>query len=456
MHRMPPMRRITHPPPSRVRPTIVVLALAGCMLGAGYLALQWGQRAACTLQVERLHGLGAEEAAAALQQLDPAHAAQRRLLVTLVDNPRVTLAESARRRILEWIMQPAGDGADLRAAAQLALAEELAAAAARFALPGRQRAGQIAEALLGQASTGQRAAKSRLRTACETLVRLGDVRALTADETPTAASTAANPNVGSLQPGDLRPGLSPSNSNVPPLPGGGLTVDVSGPPAPVAREPRMLPPSRDDAPLRPLPEAKATATGDSPQPNRLRSVPNASPTLPPTVSTIRRPPQSRGPLEPGRRMTLAEARALRQTSATMPAADPGLAQVDLFELVRQLRGADADGGADIRQELQRRGFRDVHFRLAAQLFDPDPHQRRQMVRMLPELPGVDAGPWLAWLCRDPDAEVRLAAITIVATAGTPELLAEIESLARNDDDPRIQQQAEALMRLRRAQANLGR
>ena len=43
-----------------------------------------------------------------------------------------------------------------------------------------------------------------------------------------------------------------------------------------------------------------------------------------------------------------------------------------------------------------------------------------------------------WLAADPQPEVRLAAMTTLATTGDPALLDRVEALARNDREPQIQ------------------
>ena len=50
---------------------------------------------------------------------------------------------------------------------------------------------------------------------------------------------------------------------------------------------------------------------------------------------------------------------------------------------------------------------------------------------------------------DESAEVRPSAITLLATCNDPRILAEVESVARNDSDERIRRQAEMLARRRR-------
>jgi HEAT repeat protein len=109
-----------------------------------------------------------------------------------------------------------------------------------------------------------------------------------------------------------------------------------------------------------------------------------------------------------------------------------------------LQAQDPRDAAEARAELKRRGFADREVALARQLSDPDPHVRRRLVRLLPEIAGLDAVPWLVELSRDADADVRWTALTLLATTQDPALLRRVGELVRGDPDPRIQRLAERL------------
>jgi hypothetical protein len=128
---------------------------------------------------------------------------------------------------------------------------------------------------------------------------------------------------------------------------------------------------------------------------------------------------------------------------------------DPFDLMWQLQGTDEAAAARARAELQRRGCTEVHLELARRLFDPDPEVRRALARALPGLQSVDAAPWLLRLGRDDNAEVRLTAVTIMATTGDPAVLEQAEALARQDPDSRIREQVENIGRQREMAATRG-
>ncbi len=125
-----------------------------------------------------------------------------------------------------------------------------------------------------------------------------------------------------------------------------------------------------------------------------------------------------------------------------------LSQAKTEELLQQLGGSDEPAAAAARNELRMRGFTDVHFRIAAELFDPNPTVRRRLARRLLGVPGLNPQPWLLILARDANSDVRLESLTLLATASDPAVLAEVESLARRDTDHRIRQQAESMAQRR--------
>lgn len=97
----------------------------------------------------------------------------------------------------------------------------------------------------------------------------------------------------------------------------------------------------------------------------------------------------------------------------------------------------------------------MELELARQLVDPDPVVRKQLAQAVPRLQSIDAAPWLMWLCHDSDADVRMAAITLLATTGDTALLERVEAIARQDSDPRIHDLAEQIARQQSMAANRG-
>jgi hypothetical protein len=123
--------------------------------------------------------------------------------------------------------------------------------------------------------------------------------------------------------------------------------------------------------------------------------------------------------------------------------------------MRRLRAEDSGQQAEARRELVRRGFSEVDLELARQLFSPDTESRKQLARAVPRLSSVDAAKWLMWLALDPQPEVRLAAVSTLATTGDPGLLDRVEALARSDRDPQIQALADQIAKQRDLSSSRG-
>ncbi|MGQ9576775.1 MAG: HEAT repeat domain-containing protein [Thermoguttaceae bacterium] len=128
-------------------------------------------------------------------------------------------------------------------------------------------------------------------------------------------------------------------------------------------------------------------------------------------------------------------------------AAPQTEAAELFELMRQLHSQTPHKAAEAEAELKRRGLSDHHVALARRLFDPDPKTRWELARLLPQVPGLDSTAWLLQLGQDRHSEVRLTALTLLATTGDPRLLEQVRQLARADPDPRVQRLADRLDQL---------
>lgn len=122
-----------------------------------------------------------------------------------------------------------------------------------------------------------------------------------------------------------------------------------------------------------------------------------------------------------------------RSSEVRPEGDGASDDSDLA-MMRKLRSSDPLQAQRAINELARRGFRTIHFRLAERLVDPDPAVRRELVEGLPQLTGIDSRPWLVWLSADSDAAVRTAAITIIATSNDPALLQHLREAEKTETD----------------------
>jgi hypothetical protein len=117
--------------------------------------------------------------------------------------------------------------------------------------------------------------------------------------------------------------------------------------------------------------------------------------------------------------------------------DDLLANLASRELLSRWLAADRAEGASLKKELVRRGFASASKPLVTELLSNNPRDRRDLVDKVIASPGVDPRPWLLALADDVDADVRLAAVTIMATSSDSELLEKAWQVAIRDPDERV-------------------
>jgi len=71
------------------------------------------------------------------------------------------------------------------------------------------------------------------------------------------------------------------------------------------------------------------------------------------------------------------------------------------------------------------------------LIDPDANVRLQLIQSLPQMSGIDSRPWMLWLSRDQDPQVRKAAVAVIATSADPALLQRVRELEREETDDEV-------------------
>jgi hypothetical protein len=91
----------------------------------------------------------------------------------------------------------------------------------------------------------------------------------------------------------------------------------------------------------------------------------------------------------------------------------------------------------IERELERRGFGRLRADVVRLALSNDTAGRVLLVHDFFEMPGVGAKPWLLVLVDDKDAEVRLAAVTVMSMSNDSQLLEKAWQVALHDQDPRI-------------------
>lgn len=351
-------------------------------------------------------------------------------------SPRESVGRAARSLLVEeldrWhVSRRRGD-----LAKQAVLVEALAERMADFGPTARRDAADLAGRILRWLPDADQPGRGRVIAACERVLKsVAERPGLLAQQSLAAAA------MGQVGPG-AEPGATgsasapfpflPEVADLARLPGGGLPIDPLPPSASGESQGERVADVRTIEPERIAePSAARQLDGHDDAPGTG----GASGTQHGTELGTRQPPHA----DRIHAMAFSEA-----SDAEQPDPAHGMADVDAADLMRWLHADDRPAADGARAELARRGFTPFQLDLARRLFDPNPEVRKELVRALPGAPGVDAATWLLWLARDPDPEVRLAAIALVATTGDPALVERIERIARQDADPRIRRQAERL------------
>jgi hypothetical protein len=132
------------------------------------------------------------------------------------------------------------------------------------------------------------------------------------------------------------------------------------------------------------------------------------------------------------------------TPRRVDAADQRFEGVDSRKLLARWLVAEGADVYPLEQELTERGFGRLSARLVRQLFSERVEDRLRLVDDVLNERGVDARPWLSLLAEDENGDVRLLAVTIMATSNDPDLIEKAWQVAIRDRDPRIAGLAERL------------
>ena len=417
---------------------IVALLTCGLLLGAA-IGMRYHSRLVARQWQQQLQTASASELDALLQRAAASGQAGLPLLVQAVGSPQPTVSWAARQVLFEQL-----DGwKSLPPKASVPMVEQLAALLAEqvgdFPPSARPAARSVAARILQWPMPGNPADHRPLWEHCRQIVQAGEEAGPSPDERQLADQSLAQPPTILL----AKPPTLP-NDSMGRLPGGALPVEVFSSGAPKVdkmEEPGLL----RQAALSPPAGFRST-------PERSLHLNQPMEVSTPGAQRLTEAEPSQRPVSlsslPGRHgpLTMAEIRAMRQQSSEVVRPEQQQLDSDTLELIRRCSAGDDRAHED----LARRGFDKLHFQLARRLTDPNPDVRQELARSLPGMPGIDAACWLLWLARDENPEVRSTAIALLVTAGTPELLEQVERLASQDPDRRIQQQGEQIAQRRRA------
>jgi hypothetical protein len=379
------------------------------------LAQRWHYRLAITPDAEI-----ADRLAEMVGQPDGAIEA----LVLGMEMPRENVALQVRKTLGEqmtaWRKLPPADAG--RRMSQLATA--LSQNVERFGPDAKAVAAELVTEILRWNEEGETSERMNLLAACDRVLQVcAPPGSPVAEKLRAEEADSARKNHGlDIEAHFAGISLQPQKAAI--LPGGGLKVDPAR--------------SEDAESLDPTMQAK---TKDATEPKRLAGNHAAQP-LPAGENTMRTASaidnttsaDEAAGSEGGDRM----ARGTRSAANRFASLLHNQSVVELCSMLHAEEPQILDGAAS---ELKRRGVSPRHVELGKRLTDPDPKERRRWAELLPRMAGIDAKPWLLWLSHDQDSDVRLAVVTLMATSGDPDMLSRVSQMGRDDEDPRIQDQA---------------
>lgn len=344
------------------------------------------------------------------------------LLVETLNSPRLALSQAARRILLDrfdawrWPATPESSARLQR------LAEALADQIPHFSAPGRAAANDLAARILCWPVDQRYLDRHRLLSCCECVV------AAAGKEKPALANESVAGEAAHLLFEDPSAG---SGTNLAVAKGSTSTTSTEKRPPPNPVRDKIA-----EAPVRP-----ATAPTELHLATALPSIAQM-----PTESE-----NTLGTTEAQRFASrVALASAVESPRDRHEAVRRQFAAVDTWELFRRFGTADPATQADIHTELTARGITERDLALACQLLDPDVEVRKKLVAGLPGMPGVEPVRWLWQAAHDPHPDVRLQALSLLATTADRQLIEQVEGVAREDGDPRIQRLAQQIGQWRTA------
>lgn len=181
------------------------------------------------------------------------------------------------------------------------------------------------------------------------------------------------------------------------------------------------------------PDAQASKSDNATAPWRkewtrpvFRSLPTAAMSAAPGDSTSAGSPSNGPAARPAR------------PPATIQVVEPLLIKDDAGALLRKWLNAEGEAAERLEKDIAARlGFGQLSKPLVERFCSNDRDVRLRLVDEVTTTAGVNAGPWLMLLAEDTDADVRLAAVTYMATSTDPVLVEKAWQTVIRDRDPRI-------------------
>jgi hypothetical protein len=411
---------------------LVVLPICG-LAGLFLTARQVYPHLAAAYWQRQLADVPAARAEIALSQLAELDDAGVVALVEALGSEREAVALGAKRHLLDGLEKWRSLPETEQSQRTLMLVESLAEYGAAFGPTARRDACELATQVLLLPPIGKSPAdRSRTVAACDEVFQFAltlpgeSLGVAPVQAKPKSKTGDRAPQSIVLQPLDRQHGVA---SQFDPLPGGGLPLREAPAEKPkieykLPGEDRELPPGyfQEPAGTRSLDFSNQNA-----KPLRVSQIPNS-----PTDGVATRP------VEPP---------ILATSNNTLPPGETppsDLQNCATLDLMRQLADPNDGRARDLQAELRRRGLSAAEIGLARRLFDANPAVRKQLVAELPATPDIDASDWLLQCAKDEDAEVRLAAFSLLATSPNALLRQKVKIAAASDADTRVRQIAEKI------------
>jgi hypothetical protein len=121
-----------------------------------------------------------------------------------------------------------------------------------------------------------------------------------------------------------------------------------------------------------------------------------------------------------------------------------ISSTDSRELLRKWLASGNGDAQLIERELSKRGFGKLSKPLVQQFFSEKPQDRMRLVDNVLAQPGGGSEAWLLLLAADSDPDVRLFAVTFMATSNNAALVEKAWQVAIRDHDPRVADLADRL------------
>ena len=455
----------------RLRPVLVAFGAAALLTLLAVALRPWEERLLADRLQQELSTLSDADAGRAVRRLALIGDSALPFLVEALGSQRASIVQAARDLLLArldaWEQLPAHESSPKLAI----VAESLAENVDRFGPSSRGLAADLAERILRWPTDTHAIDRTELIGNCAAVLsgtepdrrraerqRIAAVersfwQSDSADRSATTSATSPRHQSAMVIDSDM---LAMTK-----LPGGGLSIETTGIPAippagllapgdgstspldgllaapgelPVPTEPSTPEDSTDPQTTEPI----ALNTADKIPPHRL-PISSAARPIPPQTDTN----TSSRPSPPDENQVPHVPRQF--LGGELRDELPNLATLDLMRL---LHNVQPDLAQAAESELVRRGMNGVELALARRLTDADPKVRLALVDTLPRVPGLNPKPWLFWLSEDRVADVRRAALTMMAASNDVDLIRRVEELARRDPDPRIAELADRLLESR--------